>query len=171
MVKKVIRIDKQRPEGAVLPARDLCKDVTYSDLGTFFQRGSVFASYIAMLAYAQDEPDMNEVDIQGEKRLVTCHQKGFPYPAIEDAKPFAVEAFCHFKSCHLFSVADGAPRVLVGRVLQDCDTDMMTLRVELMARVPENVARTFTEEKDMVWSLLDATSERRVSRQRGRLRT
>ncbi|CAJ1428287.1 unnamed protein product [Effrenium voratum] len=26
-----------------------------------------------------------------------------PYPAIENAKPFAVEAFCHFKSCHLFS--------------------------------------------------------------------
>ena len=26
-----------------------------------------------------------------------------PSPAIENAKPFAVEAFCHFKSCHLFS--------------------------------------------------------------------
>ena len=53
MVKKVIRIDKQRPEGAVPPARDLYKDITCSDLGTFFQRGSVFASYVAMLAYAR----------------------------------------------------------------------------------------------------------------------
>ncbi|CAJ1410508.1 unnamed protein product [Effrenium voratum] len=65
MVKKVVRIDKQRPEGAVLPVRDLYKDITCSDLGTFFQRGSVFASYIATRAYAQDKPDINEVDIQG----------------------------------------------------------------------------------------------------------
>ena len=51
-------------------------------------------------------------------------------------------------------MADGAPR-LVG----DCDTDRMTLHVEWMARAPENVARTFTEEKDMVWSLLGAQPE------------
>ena len=100
--------------------------------------------------------------------LVTCYQGVFPYPAMENAKPFAVEACCRFKSCHLFSMADGA--LLVGRMVQDCDTDMMTLHAECMARAPENVARTFTEEIDMVWSLFDAqpevaraTSWRRVS--------
>ena len=54
------------------------------------------------------------------------------------------------KSCHLFNMADGAPRALVGRVLQDCDTDIMILHVEWMAQAPADVARTFTEEKDMV---------------------
>ena len=78
---------------------------------------------------------------RGEKHLVTCHPEVFPSPAIENAKPFAVEA-------------DGAPGVLVVRVLQDCHTDMMTLHVEWMARAPEHVARTFTEK--IVWSLLDA---------------
>ncbi|CAJ1364711.1 unnamed protein product, partial [Effrenium voratum] len=70
MVKKVIRLESQRAEGAVLPVADPYRDLSCSDLGIFFPRGNVFASHISMLAVAKDDPDIREVDINGDKRLV-----------------------------------------------------------------------------------------------------
>ncbi|CAJ1394992.1 unnamed protein product [Effrenium voratum] len=52
-----------------------------------------------------EEKGAQALCFKGEKHLVTCHQEVFPYAAIQNAKPFAVEAFCHFKSCHLFSMS------------------------------------------------------------------
>ncbi|CAJ1386082.1 unnamed protein product, partial [Effrenium voratum] len=69
MVKKVIRLENQRAEGAVLPVADPYRDLSCSDLGIFFPRGNVFASHISMLAVAKDDPDIREVDINGDKHL------------------------------------------------------------------------------------------------------
>ncbi|CAJ1441414.1 unnamed protein product, partial [Effrenium voratum] len=105
-----------------------------------------------------DDPDIREVDINGDKHLVTSHHV-VPFPEIDGAKPFAVEAFCHFKNCHLFNMADGAPRLLVGKPIQDCDTDLMTCHVEWMARANDDVVRSVVAERDTVCHLLGMKPE------------
>ena len=147
MVKKVVRLESQRAKGAVLPVADPYRDLSCSDLGIFFPRGNVFASYISMVAVAKDDPDIREVDINGDKHLVTAHHHVVPFPEIDGAKPFAVEAFCH------------APRLLVGKPIQDCDTDLMIYHVEWMARANDDVVRSVVAERDMVCHLLGMKPE------------
>ena len=112
-----------------------------------------------MLAVAKDDPDIREVDINGDKHLVTSHHHVVPFPEIDGVKPFAVEAFCHFKNCHLFNMADGAPRLLVGKPIQDCDTDLMTCHFEWMARANDDVVRSVVAERDTVCHLLGMKPE------------
>ena len=154
MVKKVTRLVNEMRDGAVLPVQSLFSDLSCSDLGTFFTRGSVFAECVTLLAFAKDEPSMDEVDIGGEKHLVTKHQQVFSYPHMDGAQPFAIEAFCHFTSCHLFNMADGQPRFLVGRVLRNEATDAVVLHVEWMSRATEAQVRNLETERAMVWDLL-----------------
>ena len=154
MVKKVTRLVNEMRDGAVLPVQSLFSDLSCSDLGTFFTRGSVFAECVTLLAFAKDEPSMDEVDTGGEKHLVTKHQQVFSYPHMDGAQPFAIEAFCHFTSCHLFNMADDQPRFLVGRVLRNEATDAVVLHVEWMSRATEAQVRNLETERAMVWDLL-----------------
>ena len=63
-----------------------------------------------------------------------------------------IEAFCHFKSCHLFNMADVSPRFLA--VLKNENTGGITLHVEWMSRVSQDQLLHLQEERDMVWRLL-----------------
>ena len=42
MVTQVLRLEKERADGAILPIQDIYKDVCCSDLGTFFPVGGLF---------------------------------------------------------------------------------------------------------------------------------
>ncbi|CAJ1388183.1 unnamed protein product, partial [Effrenium voratum] len=59
----------------------------------------------------KDDAGVDEIDVAGDKHLVTKHEKVHPYPRKDGDAAFAIEAFCHFKSCHLFNMADA----LLGR--------------------------------------------------------
>ncbi|CAJ1426282.1 unnamed protein product [Effrenium voratum] len=115
---------------------------------------SVFANYVTLLAVAEDDPAIDEIDVAGDRHLVTKHEKVHPYPRKDGDAAFAIEAFCHFKSCHLFNMADGSPRFLVGRVLKNENTGGITLHVEWMSRVSQDQLLHLQEERDMVWCLL-----------------
>ena len=53
MVKKVTRLMSEKKDGAVLPVRCPLTDLSCSDMGTFFLKGSVFANYVSVLAFAK----------------------------------------------------------------------------------------------------------------------
>ena len=154
MVKKVTRLLNQKRDGAVLPVQNLYQDMSCSDMGSFFLRGEVFANYVTLLAVAEDDPAIDEIDVAGDRHLVTKHEKVHPYPHKDGDAAFAIEAFCHFKSCHLFNIADGSPRFLVGRALKNENTGGITLHVEWMSRVSQDQLLHLQEERDMVWRLL-----------------
>lgn len=50
-----------------------------------------------------------------EQHVLMTHKSVHPYP---DGKTFCVEAFCSFAECYIFNMADGQPRLLVGRTWQ-----------------------------------------------------
>ena len=56
-------------------------------------------------------------------------------------------------------MADGAPRLLVGKPIQGCETDLMTCHVEWMARANDDVVRSVVAERDMVCHLLGMRPE------------
>ena len=109
---------------------------------------------MTLLAVAEDDPAIDEIDVAGDRHLVTKHEKVHPYPRKDGDAAFAIEAFCHFKSCHLFNMADGSPRFLVGRVLKNENTGGITLHVEWMSRVSQDQLLHLQEERDIGWCLL-----------------
>lgn len=156
MVKKVTRLMSEKKDGAVLPVRCPLTDLSCSDMGTFFLKGSVFANYVSVLAFAKDEPAIEELTINEERHLVTKHQKVFSHEMFDAEKPFAIEAFCHFTNCHLFNMGDGATRFLLGRVLKNEATEEVTLHVEWMCKVTDAQISHIIKEREQVWSLLEA---------------
>ncbi|CAJ1343571.1 unnamed protein product, partial [Effrenium voratum] len=85
MVKKVTRLLNQKRDGAVLPVQNLYQDISCSDMGSFFLRGEVFANYVTLLAVAEDDPAIDEIDVAGDRHLVTKHEKVHPYPRKDGA--------------------------------------------------------------------------------------
>ena len=119
MVTQVLRLEKERADGAILPIQDIYKDVCCSDLGTFFPVGGLFASYATLIVTAKDEPEVQELVVGEDMFLMTCHREVAIFPTGSDARSFSTEAYCQWKNCYLFNMADGAPRLVLGRVLEN----------------------------------------------------
>ncbi|CAE7032286.1 unnamed protein product [Symbiodinium sp. CCMP2592] len=154
MVKKVTRLASEKRDGAVLPVQCPLDDLTCSDMGTFFDMGNVFANYVTVVAVAKDEPTVEEVYKDEEKHLVTKHAEVYSYALEKEGKAFGTEAFCQFTNCYLFNMADGQPRLILGRVIKNAVTDAVVLQVEWMARVTPEQIEKISKEREMVWNLL-----------------
>ena len=156
MVKQITRFQNASTAGAVLPVTDLYKDLSFSDMGIYFPRGQLFVSYVCVVVEARDEPDVEEVEVDGEKHLITFHKQVFPFNGAS-SRPFKTEAICHFKNCHLFNMGDNQPRILVGRPHADPETGEITFNIEwLRGKVGEVVSKLQAEQAG-IWQLL-ATS-------------
>ncbi|CAE7385079.1 unnamed protein product [Symbiodinium sp. CCMP2592] len=156
MVKKVTRLATEKRDGAVLPVQCPIADLMCSDMGTFFKLGGVFANYVTVVAFAEDEPTVEEVFKDEEKHLLTKHKEVYSHTLerVGDRKAFGIEAFCQFTNCFLFNMADGLPRLILGRVIKNAATQEVVLQVEWMSKVTPEQIKTFSREREMVWNLL-----------------
>ena len=134
MVKQITRFQNASTAGAVLPGTDLYKDLSFSDMGIYFPRGQLFVSYVCIVVEARDEPDVEEVEVDGEKHLITFHKQVFPFNGAS-SRPFKTE----------------------GRPHADPETGEITFNIEwLRGKVGEVVSKLQAEQAG-IWQLL-ATS-------------
>ncbi|CAE7452683.1 unnamed protein product [Symbiodinium sp. CCMP2592] len=156
MVKKVTRLATEKRDGAVLPVQCPIADLMCSDMGTFFKLGGVFANYVTVVAFAEDEPTVEEGFKDEEKHLLTKHKEVYSHTLerVGDRKAFGIEAFCQLTNCFLFNMADGLPRLILGRVIKNAATQEVVLQVEWMSKVTPEQITTFSKEREMVWNLL-----------------
>ena len=158
MVTQVLRLEKERADDAILHIQDIYKDVCCSDLGTFFPMGSLFASYVTLIVTAKDEPEVQQLVVGEDKFLMTCHREAVVFPTGSDARSFSTEAYCQWKNCYLFNMADGAPRLVLGRVLENASTGHRTSHIEWMHRLTETDVEAQILERGLIWKTLKPES-------------
>ena len=114
MVKKVIRLESQKAL--------CCQWQIHIEISLALTWASSFLAATPLLPTSPCWRSRRMTHQRGQAFGDFPPSCGAIFPEIDGAKPFAVEAFCHFKNCHLFNMAAGAPRLLVGKPIQDCET-------------------------------------------------
>ena len=101
---------------------------------------------------------MQELVVGEDKFLMTCHREVVIFPTGSDARSFSTEAYCQWKNCYLFNMADAAPRLVLGRVLENASTGHRTLHIEWMHRLTEADVEAQILERGLIWKTLKPES-------------
>ena len=90
--------------------------------------------------------------------LMTCHREVVIFPTGSNARSFSTEAYCQGKNCYLFNMADGAPRLVLGRVFENASIGHRTLHIEWTHRLTEADVEAQILERGLIWKTLKPES-------------
>ena len=178
MVRKILRVEGERAEGAVLPVVDLYSDLNCSSgMGLKFLHATVFPDLVLIVAKATDEPAMSTIGEGDASQVSIRHEKVWPLRENGDAetsgRPFVMEAMTSFQKSVMYNMMDGQARCLIGRPIVDDTSGEITFMTEKMFPLKDLERKALQTETREVWALLcnEQTVESGAKRPAGALVT
>eukprot|EP00435_Cladocopium_sp_Y103_P042208 s1010_g11.t1 len=162
MIRKVLRVEKQRPTGMVYPISCPYQDLSFSGFGVKLRDAAIFPNYITMLIRAEDlEPTIQKTVSDGDGMHMMQYKKVVAVEA-QQVKSFCVEAFCHLQQTHVFNMCDGKVHMLIGKVAMDDDSSEVTVVAEKLFKLDtEEQLEAFQAEKELILALQHMETKKR----------
>lgn len=162
MIRKVLRLEKQRAVGMVYPIKCPYDDLQFSSFGVKIRDAAIFPNYITMLVRVEnEEPKISKVGAENDEIYMMQYKKVVAASAREPRK-FSVEAFCLLQQSHIFNMADKKVHLLVGKVTADDDGGNMIVVAEKLFKLDTDQQREAVEvEREQILRLAHTETKKR----------